>query len=59
MINNGFCDSYSNTFECYYDGGDCCFGTKYHTDCGEKCECHETTTTEELMTTETIPLSGM
>ena len=37
MQGNGFCDDASNTYECNYDGGDCC-GTVEKGQC-EECIC--------------------
>ena len=39
FINNGYCEDFSNTEECEFDGGDCCLEEIITTSC-EVCMCY-------------------
>ena len=39
-VSDGYCDDYTNTAECEYDGGDCCLEETITVSCQE-CICHD------------------
>ena len=39
MVKNGYCNDEANTYECNYDGGDCCKASVNSEYCSE-CQCH-------------------
>ena len=52
-VGDGWCDDHLNHLNCFFDGGDCCYGGD-QTFCVD-CECHHYSNTTNLPATTTAP----
>ena len=52
-VGDGWCDDHLNHLDCFFDGGDCCYGGD-QTFCVD-CECHHYSNTTNLPATTTPP----
>ena len=50
-VGDGYCDDHLNHLDCFFDGGDCCYGGD-QTFCAD-CQCHHYSNTTDLPATTT------